>query len=77
MVKVPCLKCNQPIDLVSNQKIGQQIVCHSCQTILEVVWLFPVCLDYTETTNLNSTYMKENYTKVSGAQKVTPTKNLD
>jgi hypothetical protein len=61
MVKVTCPTCSQPINLESDQHIGQRIVCHSCHTQLEVTWLFPVCLDYPETTESDSTYQKENF----------------
>ena len=53
MVKVSCPECRQPIALESEQNIGQQVICNSCHTQLEVTWLFPVSLDYTETSEPN------------------------
>jgi len=60
MVKVSCPTCNQSINLVSDQHIGQQIMCHSCHTQLEVTWLFPISLDYPEPTESDSTSLREN-----------------
>ncbi|MFH1633203.1 MAG: lysine biosynthesis protein LysW [Chloroflexota bacterium] len=48
MVSVSCPECRQQIDLDSNPEIGQQVTCQSCNVDLEVIWLFPVCLDYLE-----------------------------
>ena len=53
MIKVSCPECRQPINLESEQHIGQQVICNSCHTQLEVTWLFPVSLDYPETSASN------------------------
>lgn len=67
MVTIPCPKCCQSIDLESEQNIGQPVICTSCHTLLEVTWLFPVCLDYPEASEPNPilrdgkvSYLKSN-----------------
>lgn len=46
MIIVSCPECQQKINLGSDPEIGQPVTCQSCNTMLEVVWLFPVFLDY-------------------------------
>ena len=40
-----CPSCEAKIN-VGKPKMGQQIVCPSCDEVLEVVWLSPVELDW-------------------------------
>lgn len=46
MITVLCPECQQKINLGPNPEIGQPVICQSCNTMLEVVWLFPVFIDY-------------------------------
>ena len=48
MITVQCPQCQQEIKFGSNPEIGQQIICLSCDTVLIVVWLYPMSLDYME-----------------------------
>jgi lysine biosynthesis protein LysW len=46
MIAASCPECQQKINLGTDPEIGQPVICRSCNTKLEVVWLFPVFLDY-------------------------------
>lgn len=46
MVIVSCPECENRIHLDSKPVIGQRAACEDCQTVFEVTWLFPICLDY-------------------------------
>ena len=46
MITASCPECQQKINLSSDPEIGQPITCQYCNTMLEVVWLFPIFLDY-------------------------------
>ena len=48
MVTVSCPKCQRQINLDPDLEIGQQVICQLCAAELEVVWLFPICLDEME-----------------------------
>ena len=56
MLTVSCLECQQRINLGSDAKIGRRVTCQSCNAALEVVWLFPVCLDYLKISEQVSAY---------------------
>ncbi|UCF29671.1 MAG: lysine biosynthesis protein LysW [Chloroflexota bacterium] len=43
-----CPECKHLINLISLPEIGKLFICESCDTKLEVTWLFPVILDYQE-----------------------------
>jgi lysine biosynthesis protein LysW len=51
MLTVSCLECQQRIHLGPGPKIGQLVICKSCNAELEVIWLFPICLDNLEITD--------------------------
>ncbi len=55
MVVVLCLECQHAIEIDLYPEIGQRVVCPACQVELEVIWLFPVVLDYLEPTVPNPT----------------------
>ena len=42
-----CLECETNIDIDENAEIGDKIVCPQCKTLLEIIDLSPVILDYT------------------------------
>jgi lysine biosynthesis protein LysW len=46
MVKTHCLNCQADIPLGVDPKIGQMVTCPACQSSFEVVWLFPLELDW-------------------------------
>ncbi len=48
MIKAQCLSCLSPIDIQAHPQLGQRVVCPQCETALEVIWLYPVTLDYPE-----------------------------
>ncbi len=48
MITASCPECKNQINLDTNPEIGQTIKCATCQTILEVIWLYPLSLDYPE-----------------------------
>lgn len=48
MITVSCPECKNGINLDSSPEIGQLTKCTSCQTVLEVTWLYPISLDYQE-----------------------------
>lgn len=60
MITVSCPECRQQIQFVSDHEIGQQVTCQSCNTALEVIWLFPICLDYPETKEQISAKLDRN-----------------
>ncbi len=44
--KAECPQCGYEISVGSQPRIGQQVVCNSCGSELEVVWLDPLELDW-------------------------------
>ena len=46
MVKADCPACDAKVHLGVKPKMGQRVVCPSCDTEIEVVWLEPVELDW-------------------------------
>jgi len=48
MITVNCPECKNIIQINSTPEIGHLVQCGSCQTVLEVTWLYPVSLDYQE-----------------------------
>ena len=49
MANAPCPECQHLIDVGAIPDIGLKVHCPICHLDLEVVWLFPVCLDNVET----------------------------
>ena len=41
-----CPFCEASVKVSGAPKMGQRVVCHSCKTELEVVWLNPLELDW-------------------------------
>ncbi len=46
MIKAPCLTCQNEIVFASEPVVGESVTCPACQTDQEVVWLYPLCLDF-------------------------------
>jgi len=44
--KAECPQCSYEISVGSQPHVGQQVVCPSCGSELEVVWLDPLELDW-------------------------------
>jgi hypothetical protein len=55
ILTIPCPECQQLIALDSDWVVGQQATCQSCYTDFVVIWLFPVILDYLETSEFVDT----------------------
>ena len=41
-----CPNCERMINVGGNPRIGQRVVCNSCNTKLEIYWLDPIELDW-------------------------------
>jgi lysine biosynthesis protein LysW len=41
-----CPKCERLVNVGKNPRIGQYVVCNSCNTKLEIYWLDPIELDW-------------------------------
>lgn len=48
MVEIQCLTCAAKIVMKTEPIIGQRIQCENCYAVSEVVWLYPLTLDYLE-----------------------------
>ena len=48
MITVSCIRCQKDIEIETQPVIGQRLVCPYCQTTAEVLWLYPISLDYPE-----------------------------
>lgn len=48
MVTSTCVICNQKVNLKPPVELGKRVICQSCSTNLEVIWLYPVSLDVAE-----------------------------
>ena len=46
MIQTKCLTCETEILVTKPPKIGQVLRCPECQAGLEIVWLFPIALDF-------------------------------
>ena len=57
MVTISCPECQSQIQINSDTEIGQRVICQSCNVILEVTWLFPIEVDFTEDVEQNSLCM--------------------
>lgn len=44
-MKGVCPKCQHHIEIGENPEIGSSVVCPSCHTSLEIIWLFPLSLE--------------------------------
>lgn len=44
-IRAECPSCFNSVNVGSSPRIGQFVVCASCKTELEVVWLSPIELD--------------------------------
>lgn len=44
-IKAECPSCFNSVNVGSHPKVGHRVVCSSCKTELEVVWLSPIELD--------------------------------
>lgn len=49
MINTICPECQQRIQFDSEPKIGQKLICQTCNTALLVTWLFPISLDFLDT----------------------------
>ena len=49
MINVSCPNCQSKLEINGTPKIGQPVQCSNCSTNLEIVWLFPITLDFVET----------------------------
>jgi lysine biosynthesis protein LysW len=48
MAKPKCPHCNVEVQVGENPQVGQVFTCSNCGKGFEVVWLFPLALDYYE-----------------------------
>jgi lysine biosynthesis protein LysW len=48
MAKAKCPHCNVEIQMGESPHLGQVFTCTNCGQGFEVVWLFPLALDYCE-----------------------------
>jgi hypothetical protein len=46
MLRTGCLSCEVVLTIAMPPEIGQKICCPECNATLEVVWLFPLTLDF-------------------------------
>ena len=46
MATSECPSCGAMVNVGSNPRMGQRVVCKECDTELEVVWLEPIELDW-------------------------------
>lgn len=46
MTTAECPSCGTFIQVGGKPKMGQQMVCSACDSVLEVVWLDPIELDW-------------------------------
>ncbi len=60
MVIVSCPKCHQQIELTIELEIGFPVTCQSCEASLEVIWLYPLSLDFTESPTHFLPYQDKN-----------------
>jgi hypothetical protein len=54
MVKTLCLNCQTDILFGENPQMGQRAICPACHTVFEVVWLFPLELDWLSEPDLST-----------------------
>ena len=62
MIEARCPSCRAAIRLDADPVIGQRVNCPKCHTQLEVIWLYPVDLDWADE---NYTPVKTDFTKSS------------
>lgn len=48
MITASCPECENDIFFDETPEIGQVLICVNCESVLEVTWLFPICLDIQE-----------------------------
>lgn len=48
MVKSACPKCKHELEVTPPVEIGKQLTCPKCFSQLEVIWLFPLFIDFAE-----------------------------
>lgn len=46
MALTECPSCGEMIEVSDKAKLGQRVVCNTCEAVLEVVWLEPMELDW-------------------------------
>lgn len=51
MVIATCPECFQEVQVSGHPQIGHHALCEACGIDLEVVWLYPLALDYLEEVN--------------------------
>jgi lysine biosynthesis protein LysW len=61
MIKADCPSCNGKVNLGAKPKLGQRVVCPTCNAELEVVWLDPVELDFPYDDDEFDDYDEEDY----------------
>ena len=51
MVRTKCLNCSKTIEIKLEPElaVGRAVSCPSCDTVLDIVWLYPLVLDWHET----------------------------
>lgn len=45
-VRTRCLACQVAIDVGPHPDLGQRVICPACNTAFDIVWLYPVHLDW-------------------------------
>lgn len=48
MITTFCPQCHTEVTLDPSPEIGQRVSCGTCATILEIIWLYPLSLDFPE-----------------------------
>jgi len=58
MIFAKCPKCNTKIQ-IKDPRIGQKVVCQGCESLLKIIWLLPIELDFwDEMIELNESKLK-------------------
>ena len=66
MAVATCPECLQEVRFVGQPDIGRYTQCEACGMGLEVVWLFPLALDYLNELNQTSNESNENTNTLMG-----------
>lgn len=48
MIRVICPACQFEVEITNEPAIGHQVKCHHCGNELEVIWLYPLTVDFPE-----------------------------
>ena len=62
MIIAECPSCNSHIEIESSPVIGMPVDCYHCNVKLEIVWLYPVSLDFPERKIVSESELELNET---------------